>query len=80
MGVPLIVPVDGSKDRPFGRVGETDQESTAPANEFGEIGDIGNPVSKINEAYEYENAGGTSLTWIVTFAVVLPPELDAVTV
>ena len=62
MGVPLIVPVDESKDKPLGKEGETDHESTAPANEFGEIGDIGKPVSKINEAYEYENAGGTSLT------------------
>ena len=50
MGVPLIVPVDGFRDKPLGKVGETDQESTAPANEFGEIGDIGTFVSKVNEA------------------------------
>lgn len=62
MGVPLIVPVDESKDKPLGKVGKTVHESTAPANELGEIGVIVKPVSKINEAYEYENEGGTSFT------------------
>ena len=30
VGVPLISPVVGSRDKPFGRVGETDHESTKP--------------------------------------------------
>ena len=30
VGVPLISPVVGSSDKPFGRAGETDQESTEP--------------------------------------------------
>ena len=30
VGVPLITPVEVSKDIPLGKVGETDHESTAP--------------------------------------------------
>ena len=63
VGVPLITPVEVSKDKPLGKVGETDHESTAPEPyKVGDIGVMAEPVSKVSDAYEYENAGGTSFT------------------
>ena len=35
VGVPLIAPVEVSKDRPAGKDGEIDQETTAPPLEVG---------------------------------------------
>ena len=63
VGVPLITPVEVSRVKPLGKVGETDHESTAPEPyNVGEIGVIGEPDYKVSDAYEYENAGGTSFT------------------
>ena len=50
VGVPLISPVDVSSERPAGREGETDQESTCPLPyRMGEAVDIAVPLVKVNE-------------------------------
>ena len=50
VGVPLISPVDVSSERPAGREGETDQESTSPLPyRMGEAVDIAVPLVKVNE-------------------------------
>lgn len=47
VGVPEIVPVERSKDRPAGSVGEIDQETTAPPLAVGVTAVIGE--SLLNE-------------------------------
>ena len=81
VGVPLISPVEVSKDNPAGRDGETDQEVTGPPLADGVTAVIAVPFVKVKEfgLYEIED-GATSLTSIVTVAVSLPPVLDAVIV
>ena len=50
VGVPLISPVDVSSERPAGREGETDQESTWPLPyRMGEAVDMAVPLVKVNE-------------------------------
>ena len=50
MGVPLISPVEVSRERPAGSEGETDQESTSPLPyRMGEAVDIAVPLVKVKE-------------------------------
>ena len=81
VGVPLISPVEVSRDSPAGRDGETDQEVTGPPLEDGVTAVIAVPFVRVNEfgLYEIED-GATSFTVIETVAVSLPPVLDAVIV
>ena len=80
-GVPLIAPVDESSERPDGREGETDQEVTGPPLVVGVTVVMAVPLVSVNVFGLYVSAeGATSLTSMVTSAVVLPPVLLAVTV
>ena len=49
VGVPLIVPVEVSKERPAGRDGETDQEVTVPPFEVGVTDVIAVPLVSVSE-------------------------------
>ena len=49
VGVPLISPVDVSRDNPAGRDGETDQEVTVPPLEDGVTAVIAVPFVSVNE-------------------------------
>ena len=49
VGVPLISPVDVSKDRPTGRDGDTDQEVTGPPLVDGVTAVIAVPFVRVNE-------------------------------
>ena len=81
VGVPLMAPVDVSKERPAGSVAEIDQEVTAPPLEVGVMADI--VTSFVNESelgvYVMDD-GATSLTTMDTTVELLPPPLVAVTV
>ena len=80
-GVPLIAPVDESSERPDGREGETDQEVTGPPLVVGVTVVMAVPLVSVNVFGLYVSAeGATSLTSMVTSAVVLPPVLLAVMV
>ena len=81
VGVPLISPVEVSKDSPAGRDGDTDQEVTGPPLADGVTAVIAVPLVRVKEfgLYEIED-GATSLTSILTVAVSLPPVLLAVIV
>ena len=80
VGVPLISPVEVSKDNPAGRDGETDHDVTGPL-EDGVTAVIAVPLVRVNELGLYEiEEGATSFTSIVTVAVSLPPVLLAVIV
>ena len=48
VGVPEIVPVDVSKDRPAGSVGEMDQEMTVPPKEEGVADVIAESLVRVN--------------------------------
>ena len=81
MGVPLMAPVEESRDNPDGNEGETDQEVTGPPLEVGVTVVMAVPLVRLNVLGLYVRAdGATSLTSMVTSAVVLPPVLLAVTV
>ena len=81
VGVPLISPVEVSKDSPAGREGETDQAVTVPPLADGVTAVIVVPLVRVKEFGLYEiDDGATSLTSIVTVAVSLPPVLEAVIV
>ena len=81
VGVPLMAPVVESMERPAGSEGETDQEVTVPPLEVGVTVVIAVPFVKVNEfGLNVRDEGATSLTTMVTSAVVLPPVLLAVTV
>ena len=81
VGVPLMAPVEESKDKPAGRPGETDHEVTVPPVIVGVTVVIAVPFVNVNEFGLYAREDGvTSLTTIVTVAVSLPPVLVAVTV
>ena len=43
VGVPLIVPVPASMERPVGKFGEIDQVTTSPPREVGVTSDIAIP-------------------------------------
>ena len=50
VGVPLMSPVEESRESPAGREGETDQESTNPFQyKMGEAVDIAVPLVRVNE-------------------------------
>ena len=81
VGVPLISPVEVSKDRPAGKDGDTDHDVTGPPLADGVTAVIAVPFVRVNEFGLYEiDEGATSLTTIVTVAVSLPPVLEAVIV
>ena len=81
VGVPLISPVEVSRDSPAGKEGDTDQEVTGPPLADGVTAVIAVPFVRVKEfgLYEIED-GATSLTSMVTVVVSLPPVLDAVIV
>ena len=79
-GVPLMAPVEESRDNPAGKDGETDQEVIVPPPTVGVSVVMVVPFSKVREVEPYEMVGATSLTTMVMLAVSLPPVLVAVTV
>lgn len=81
VGVPLIAPVEVSKDNPAGNDVETDQEVIGPPLTVGVAVVIEVPFVNVNEDGLYERPdGATSLTTMVMVAVSLPPVLLAVIV
>ena len=81
VGVPLMAPVEESKDKPAGRPGETDHEVTVPPVIVGVTVVIAVPFVNVNEFGLYAREDGvTSLTTMVTVAVSLPHLLLPVTV
>lgn len=81
VGVPEMVPVEVSKESPAGNVGDTDHETTVPPLDVGVTAVIREPLVRVNGFPLYAiDEGMTSLTTMVTVAVVLPPVLVAVTV
>lgn len=69
------------RERPAGSDGETDHEMTVPPLVVGVTVVIAVPFVNVSELGEYVMVDGAmSLTWMVTVAVLLPPELVAVTV
>ena len=81
LGVPLIAPVDESKDKPAGREGETDHDVMVPPLTVGVAVVIAVPLVTVNELGLYVSEdGATSLTTMVTVTESLPPVLLPVTV
>lgn len=81
VGVPEIDPVEASSERPAGSVGETDQPVMVPPLAVGVAVVIAVSLVNVSEFGLYARVdGATSLTSMVTLAVSLPPELDAVIV
>ena len=81
VGVPLMAPVDESRDNPEGNEGETDQDVMGPPLEVGVTVVMAVPSVSVNVFGLYVSAdGATSFTTMVTSAVVLPPVFVAVTV
>ena len=81
VGVPLMAPVEVSRERPAGSEGETDQAVTGPPLAVGVTVVIAVPLVKVNDVGLYViDDGATSLTSMVRVAVSLPPVLLAVTV
>ena len=81
VGVPLMAPVEESRERPAGREGDTDQEVMVPPLTVGVTVVMAVPLVSVNEFGLYvRDEGATSLTSMVTSAVVLPPVLVAVIV
>ena len=79
-GVPLIAPVEESRDNPAGKDGETDHEVIVPPPTVGVSVVMVVPFSRVSELEAYEIVGGTSLTTMVMLAVSVPPVLVAVIV
>ena len=80
VGVPLMAPVEESRERPAGREGETDQVTTAPPPTVGVDVVMATPLVSVYVVGEYEMVGTASLTTMVTVAVSVPPVLVAVMV
>jgi hypothetical protein len=80
VGVPLIAPVDVSRDNPAGSDGETEYDTTAPPVEVTVSVVIAVPFSRVREVVLYAMEGAISLTVMVTLAVSVPPVLVAVIV
>tara|TARA_B100000900_G_scaffold357339_2_gene327574 strand:- start:3512 stop:3763 length:252 start_codon:yes stop_codon:yes gene_type:complete len=81
VGVPLIAPVEVSKETPAGRVAEIDHDVTVPPLEVGVTVVIAESFVKERVLGLYVTADGAmSFTAMVTVAVPLPPLLVAVTV
>ena len=76
-----MAPVEESSDSPAGSEGETDQDVTGPPFAVGVTVVMAVPFVSVNElGLNVSEEGATSLTTMVTSAVVLPPVLLAVTV
>jgi hypothetical protein len=81
VGVPLMEPVEASKDKPAGSDGEIDQLVIVPPFTVGVAVVMAVPLVKLNVLGLYvRDEGATSLTTIVTVTVSLPPVLVAVMV
>ena len=81
VGVPLMAPVEESSESPEGREGETAHVVMAPPLAVGVTVVMAVPLVSVTEFGLYvRDDGVTSLTTMVTSAVVLPPVLVAVTV
>ena len=80
VGVPLISPVDESKERPNGRVGEIDQVKIVPPPTVGVVAVIGESLVSTNEFGLYEIVGIMSFTVMSIVVVALPPVFVAVIV
>ena len=80
VGVPLMAPVEESRERPAGRLGETVHEVMVPPPTVGVSVVMVVPFTRVRELEPYEMVGGTSLTTIVMLAVPVPPVLVAVIV
>ena len=80
VGVPLMAPVEESRERPAGRLGETVHEVMVPPPTVGVSVVMVVPFSRVRELEPYEIVGGTSLTTMVMLAVSVPPVLVAVMV
>ena len=81
VGVPLISPVEVSKDNPAGRDGDTDHEVTVPPLDVGVKDVIVAFLVKLTEVTPYDtDVGGASLTIMLIVVEVLPPVFVAVTV
>ena len=81
VGVPLILPVEGSNDRPAGSVGVIDQEVTSPPLAVGVTVVMALFIVKVKELGLYDTEdGGATVTRSVKVVVAPPPELVAVTV
>ena len=81
VGVPLISPVDGSRVRPSGRVGDTVQESTAPPFIDGTPEVNGESLVKVyGSPLKARSDGATSLIVMSIVVVAKPPVLVAVIV
>ena len=81
VGTPLITPVLGLSDKPSGRLGDTDQDTTAPPLYVGVPDEKAESLVRENGLPEYSiNDGATSFTVMSTVAVALPPVLVAVIV
>ena len=80
VGVPLMSPVEVSSDKPAGRDGETEYETTVPPVDVTDVVVIAVPLVSVNEFVLYDMTGAISLTTMVTLAVSVPPVLVAVIV
>ena len=69
VGVPLIAPVEVSRERPAGRDGETEYETTVPPLDVTVAVVMAVPLVKVKEFVLYVIDGVTSLTTIVTLVV-----------
>lgn len=49
VGVPLMAPVEVSNDRPAGKDGEIDHETTAPPPEVGVTAVMAEPLARVKE-------------------------------
>ena len=80
VGVPEIAPVEESNERPAGREGETDLHARSATGRWGPVV-MAVPFVRVKEfGVNVKEDGATSLTTMVTSAVVLPPVLLAATV
>ena len=79
-GVPLIAPVEESRERPAGKPWETVHEVIVPPPTVGVSVVMVVPFSRVRELVPYEIVGATSLTTMVMLAVSVPPVLVAVMV
>ena len=81
VGVPEMAPVEASNESPAGRGGETAQVVIGPPLAEGVTVVMAVPFVSVNElGVNVREDGATSLTTMVTSAVVLPPVLLAETV
>lgn len=81
VGVPEMEPVEVEKERPDGSDGDIDHAVTAPPLVVGVTVVMVVSLVRVSELGVYVmDDGATSLTWMVTVAVPLPPALVAVTV